>query len=72
LIGGGVVMAGVGGYFGMQALGLHGELADANNPMTSEARTDKEDQMQKNALLNDVLLFPGLIAAGAGAYLLLQ
>ena len=72
LIGGGLVVAGVGGYFGMQALGLYGELDDKNNAMTAAQRSEKEDQMKEAALMNDVLVFPGLIAAGAGAYLLLQ
>ncbi len=73
LVGGGVLMAAAGPlFFGLEALNIYAELDDKNNPMTADKRKTREDEMKQAALTNDLLLFPGLIAAGAGAYLLLQ
>jgi hypothetical protein len=69
LIGGGLSMVGGGAFFGMKALGAHDELGKlADGP----DRTSKITTMEENALLADVLLWPGLVFAGSGAYLLLK
>ena len=68
LIGGGVAMIGGGAYFGVAALDLHDQLTQ---PLTTDVREDKVGEMKQSALMADVLIFPGIIAAGAGTYLLL-
>jgi len=68
LIGGGVAMIGGGAYFGLAALDLHDQLTQ---PLANDVREDKVGEMKQSALMSDVLMFPGIIAAGAGAYLLL-
>jgi hypothetical protein len=69
LIGGGLALIGGGSFFGMKALGAHDELGKL--PEGGE-RTDKITTMEENALLADVLFWPGLVCAGSGAYLLLK
>jgi hypothetical protein len=68
LIGGGVAMIGGGAYFGLAALDLHDQLTQ---PLAADVREDKVGEMKQSALMSDVLMFPGIIAAGAGAYLLM-
>ena len=68
LIGGGVAMIGGGAYFGMSALGLHNELTE---PMSESDREAKVSDMKETALIADLLMFPGIAVAGAGAYMML-
>ena len=69
LIGGGLAMVGGGAFFGQNALAEHEALKAL--PEGTE-RDTKIGKMKEAALLADVLLWPGLVAAGTGAYLLLK
>jgi hypothetical protein len=69
LIGGGLALIGGGSFFGMKAWYAHAELAKLAE---GGERTDKITTMEENALLADVLFWPGLVCAGSGAYLLLK
>ena len=66
LMGAGVAMVGGGAYFGLSALDYHSQLGE---PLSEADRTTKEDAMKSAALAADLLIFPGIAAAGAGAYL---
>ena len=67
LMGAGVAMVGGGAYFGLSALDYHSQLEE---PLSADDRSTKEDEMQSAALAADLLIFPGIAAAGAGAYLM--
>ncbi len=67
LIGAGVAMVGGGTYFGLNALDYHSQLGE---PLSEADRSTKEEEMKSAALTADLLMFPGIAAAGAGAYLM--
>ena len=67
LMGAGAAMVGGGAYFGISALDFHKQLTE---PLSQADRSTKEDEMKSAALTADLLIFPGIAAAGAGAYLL--
>ena len=69
LLGTGAVLVGAGGYFGLQALSSRSAMAEL--PAGDDYDAEKE-ALSSNALLADVLIWPGLAVTGAGVYLMLQ
>jgi hypothetical protein len=69
LLGTGAVLVGAGSYFGLQALSSRSAMAEL--PAGDDYDAEKE-ALSSNALLADVLIWPGLAVTGAGVYLMLQ